>query len=105
MADTTETTEVITITIDVPDNLKIGDFKKLDRMFGGKAGSFSEGMDMLQSWVKGVNLDDLYPEELESIIVAVREEMDTRTNRKNSVTASRRILSARSKNNLGSTPS
>lgn len=85
--------ETITITVNVPEKLKLGDFRKFDRMFSNKAGAFSDGIELLQSWVEGVNLDDLYPEELEMVWAAVQEELNRRTDRKNLPKSSRRILS------------
>jgi hypothetical protein len=90
-----EVLEDITITVNVPERLKLGDFKKFDKMFSNKAGAFSEGLELLQSWVSGVDLDDLFPEELEMVWKAVQEELDRKTDRKNSTKNSRRILSKR----------
>lgn len=89
--------ETITITVNVPERLKLGDFRKFDRMFSNKAGAFSDGIELLQSWVEGVNLDDLYPEELEAVWNAVQAELDRRTDRKNLTKSSRRILSEQGK--------
>lgn len=100
---TPEREEDIIITVNVPERLKLGDFRKFDRMFSNKAGSFSEGLELLQSWVEGVNLDDLYPEELEMVWNAVQEELDKRTDRKNLTKSSRRILSKRQSRLPGNT--